>query len=127
MPGPIAGATRHSGSFAEENGCIVFKSATSSANLTPVFPKGQTVLVSDGWQTLGMYLKGSPLTVKTPYAVAGAVARGPHDGIALAKAAPASCPDTYFVVQGVHKDLRAEADVWPLCMGTLLCTAIRLR
>jgi hypothetical protein len=117
---------RRAGFFAEENGCVVFKPADYAPAMTPVFPEGQTQLVTDGVSTLGMYLKGSPLGLGTLYRIAGGEAPGNTGKLVLTDPVPANCPTTYFIVEGAVKAAGADVDAALFCLRTQLCRSYKL-
>lgn len=115
---------RPAGSFAAENGCVIFKPANNGPAMTPVFPKGQTALVTDGVEWLGLYLKGAPVVMGEVYRLSGAQALAP-DSLALETPTPAGCPSNYFVVRSVGKPI-VDANVNRYCGGVSLCTSYAL-
>ena len=117
---------RRSGYFAEENGCMVFKPADYAPPMTPVFPDGQTQLVTDGVSTMGMYLKGEPLGLGTLYRIGGGEAPGKTGKLVLTDAVPANCPTTFFVVQNAVKAAGADVDASLFCLRTHLCRSYKL-
>lgn len=113
-----ATATRHlSGSFGEQNGCVVFRPADDTAVMTPVFPEGETALVTDGRQWVGLYVKGSPVGMGKVYSVRGADPDRVAGG-ALAAAVRSGCPTSYVAVQSVGDEL---AGVAAPCRDVTIC------
>jgi hypothetical protein len=113
-----------SGSFAEENGCVIFRPADNSPAVTPVFPKGETALATDGSEWLGLFVKGSPVGLGQIYRLSGAPeSRG--GGVSLATSPPSGCPSTYFVVRSVGKAV-ADASASRFCAGVTLCRSFSL-
>ena len=121
--GPDANA-RRSGTFAEANGCVVFRPADDSPMMTPVFPKGETALVTDGTDWLGFYVRGAPVAMGEVYRLYGAQPAS-DGGVALAAPVPAGCPSRYFVVHSVGKAL-ADANVSRFCAGVIICRSFGL-
>jgi hypothetical protein len=117
-PGAVA---RQSGYFAERDGCVVFQPADGSPVFTPVFPKGETALVTDGFDWLGLYVKGTPVAMEKVYRLSGATAlRGA--GVALASPAPGDCPSNYFVVDTIANSI-ADGTASRFCAGVTICRA----
>lgn len=120
--GPVA-TVHESGYFAQENGCVVFRTSEGPLAVTPVFSAGAADLVTDGSSWLGMYVKDAPVVFGKPYRLAGAVA--PQNGfMTLRSPAPGGCPRSYFVVQNVGRAL-SEQDAIRLCADAILCSAYR--
>jgi len=119
-----AALARRSGTFAAVNGCVVFKPADSSAMLTPVFRKGQTALVTDGTEWLGLYVNGAPVVLGDVYRLSGA-SESHRDKLTLESPAPAGCPTGYFVVRSVGKAV-ADANVSRFCAGVTICRSFAL-
>lgn len=121
--GDVAANSRRSGSFAQENGCVVFKPAGSAPMMTPVFPKGETALVTDGTEWLGLFVHGSPVSMGGEvYRLSGTQTSG---GVALATPAPAGCPKSYFVVRNIGQAL-ADANANRYCAGVTICRSFSL-
>jgi len=113
---------RQSGYFDERNGCVVFQPADGSPMVTPVFPKGETQLVTDGIEWLGLYVKGTPVAMQKVYRLSGATTvRGGGD-IALATPVPGGCPSSYFVVGNVGNAI-ADGNASRFCAGVTICRA----
>lgn len=113
-----------SGSFAAENGCVIFKPVNNAPAMTPVFPKGQTALVTDGVEWLGLYLRGAPVVMGEIYRLSGAQALQP-DNLALEAPTPAGCPSNYVVVRTVGAPIM-DADASRFCGGVTICTSFAL-
>lgn len=119
-----AANARRSGSFGEENGCVVFRPADNAPAVTPVFARGETALATDGVKWLGLFVNGDAVSLDEVYHVRGAeLASG--GAIALATPAPAGCPSTYFVVRHVSKAL-ADANASRFCAGVIICRSFGL-
>jgi hypothetical protein len=116
---------RASGAFAEENGCLVLRSADGSRVLTPVFVKGSAALVTDGQDWLGLYIHESPVAMGPVYRLSGA-AVSPDDGLALETPIPSGCPSGYFVVQSVGRTLADADDLHSFCTRTILCASFKV-
>ena len=110
---------RQSGYFAERDGCVVFQPADGSPMLTPVFPKGETQLVTDGIEWLGLYVKGSPVAMQKVYRLSGA---RDSANLSLASPIPGGCPSGNFVVGSVGSAV-ADGNAYRFCAGVTICRA----
>lgn len=119
---PIPANTSSTGRFAEENGCVVFRPADYAPAMTPVFPKGETAIVSDGSEWLGFYVRGAPVAMGKFYQLLGARSES-SDGLALVAPAPTGCPARYIVVGNVGN---AMVDAATGCAGVTVCRAYRV-
>lgn len=90
---------RQTGSFAEQNGCVVFRSADGGTMVTPVFARGDAALVTDGSEWLGLYVHDLPVVMNKVYRLSGANLGGGMP--ALVSPAPGGCPSSYVVVHTV--------------------------
>lgn len=112
---------RQTGHLSEENGCVVFRPADSSPAMTPVFRKGETALVTDGQDWLGLYVNDAPVAMQKVYRLSGAkVDRAAPLG--LTAPVPGDCPSTYFVVHSVAKSV-ADGNANRFCAGVTICRA----
>lgn len=113
----MASTGHMNGSFGEQNGCVVFRTADDGTVVTPVFPKDETQLVTDGAEWLGLYVRGSPVGMGKVYSVRGADA-GRAPAVALAAPLPSGCPTSTFVVQSVGDELAGAATP---CRDVTIC------
>jgi hypothetical protein len=113
----LASNAHRIGYFAEEHGCVVFRPADSSPAMTPVFPKDETALVTDGANWLGFYVKGTPVAMGQMYRLRGDPG-SVDENVALARPIPVGCPSSYFVVGSAQKAL---ADVSLFCDAVIIC------
>ena len=119
------GASVHqTGSFAEQNGCVVFRSADGLFAVTPVFRRGEAALVTDGSDWLGLLVDDSPVVMGKVYRMSGA---SPADrgGPALVAPAPGGCPSSYVMVSGVGQTI-ADGIASRFCAGVTLCRSFGL-